>query len=137
MQHTITALNNDIDPDEDSDDEGDAHLTPIRGDLLGKVRSLIKAIRASGQRQTAFYGVVGSGNSAGWWKDVGDKPEQIKPLKFLLDVKTRWDSTYQMLIRLRMFKQVNKFLYSSAPPLLTILSAIRSIFEPGQLKGYQ
>jgi hypothetical protein len=107
-------------PDSDeSDNEGDI-MRPIPVvDLLGKVRSLIKAIRASGQRQTQFYNVVESGNRADWWKDANGNPEKIKPLKFLHDVKTRWDSTYQMLIRLRMFKQVNIIPCSCFCSLLT------------------
>jgi hypothetical protein len=123
-QHTIKALNSNIDPDldldsDESDDEGDTIRRHIPVDLLGKVRSLIKAIRASGQRQTEFYNVVESGNRADWWKDANGNPEKIKPLKFLRDVKTRWDSTYQMLIRLRMFKQVNIIPCSGFCSLLT------------------
>lgn len=117
MQHTIKALNNadlnseDSDGDNDDDDDDDDN-TPVTNDsvptdLLGKVRSLVKAIRASGQRQASFDQVVLSGNDAGWWKDEGGGRISIKPLRFLRDVRTRWDSTYQMLVRILMFKQVN------------------------------
>ena len=98
--------NDDDSEDDGSDDEGCTVHARVPDDLLVKVRKLIKAIRASGQRQAEFSGVIESGNKAGWWKSAEDMPAQIKPLKLILDVKTRWDSTYQMLIRLRMFKQV-------------------------------
>jgi hypothetical protein len=114
VQHTIKALNN-ADPDlEEEEDDADTQNDGVSADLLGKVRSLVKAIRASGQRQASFDQVVSSGNDAGWWKDANDAPIAIKPLRFLRDVKTRWDSTYQMLVRFRTFKQVNSFFCSRA-----------------------
>ena len=107
MQHTIKALNvADSNPEEDLDDDKTTQ-SKVPTDLLGKVRLLIKAIQASGQHQASFYQVVLSGNDAGWWKDENGALITINPLKFLRDVRTRWDSTYQMLIRLLMFKQVN------------------------------
>lgn len=109
MQHTVKALNKaDPNPEEDDDDdESSTRNSNIPTDLIGKVRSLVKAIRATGQRQASFDQVVISGNDAGWWKNETGAPITIKPLKFLCDVRTRWDSTYQMLIRILMFKQVN------------------------------
>lgn len=110
VQHTIAALNN-TDTNEDEEEEREDDDTNIQNpnvptDLLGKIRSLVKAIRASGQRQSSFDQVVLSGNNSGWWKDDTGAPIVIKPLKFLRDVRTRWDSTYQMLVRVLMFKQV-------------------------------
>ena len=114
MQHVAKASGDGADPDLEKDDDiirNDGH---VPADLLGKVWSLVKAIRASGQRQASFDQVVSSGNDAGWWKDANDAPIAIKPLRFLRDVKTRWDSTYQMLVRFRTFKQVNSFFCSHA-----------------------
>lgn len=135
VQHTLKALAkparasddesdnaSDDESDEDSDeDERDAH-DKVPDDLLAKVRRLIKAIRASGQRQSEFAGVIDSGNNAGWWKDSDDKSVRIKPLKFILDVRTRWDSTYQMLIRLRMFKQVRQIIFNCSSFLNCLFS---------------
>jgi hypothetical protein len=102
----------DEDPEDDDDDETPSN-NKVPNDLLGKVRSLVKAIRASGQCQASFDQVIASGNDAGWWKDEMGEPITIKPLKFLRDVRTRWDSTYQMLVRLLMFKQVSFIVLAS------------------------
>ncbi|KAF8233348.1 hypothetical protein L208DRAFT_1126272, partial [Tricholoma matsutake] len=37
------------------------------------------------------------GNQYGWWKDGQGKVVTIKPKQLLQDVRTWWDSTYQML----------------------------------------
>jgi hypothetical protein len=76
-------------------------------DLLNRIRALIRAIRASGQRQEAFAKTITAGNELGWWTDDKDQRIMLAPLKLLRDVKTRWDSTYQMLVRFRIFRQVN------------------------------
>ena len=114
VQHTLKALNdvNDDDEEGEEDDEDDSTIQNrnVPADLLGKIRSLVKAIRASGQRQASFDQVVLSGNDAGWWKDENGEPIAIKPLRFLRDVRTRWDSTYQMLVRILMFKQVKSLI---------------------------
>ncbi|KAF8219312.1 hypothetical protein L208DRAFT_1341594, partial [Tricholoma matsutake] len=105
VQHTIKVLNNNIDPN--LEDNNTTHNNDyILTDLLSKVWSLVKAIRASGQHQAAFNQVVLSGNSAGWWKDENEAAILIKPLKFLRNVRTRWDSTYQMLVRIQIFRQL-------------------------------
>ena len=104
----------DADLEEDNDvTQNDAHFP---ADLLSKIRSLIKAIQVSEQHQASFDQVVLSGNDAGWWKDENDTPTTVEPLRFFHDVKTRWDFTYQMLVRLRMLKQVNTPPCSCAHP---------------------
>jgi hypothetical protein len=102
--------------DEDSDeDEGGDEGTNIdtgledwsHGDLLNKARGLIRKIRSSGQRSERFTNVIKGGNQYGWWKDAQGSAMTIEPKQLLRDVKTRWDSTYQMLTRLREFRQVS------------------------------
>jgi hypothetical protein len=98
VQHTLKALN-DLNDDDNEDDDEDDSTIPNRNvptDLLGKIRSLVKAIRASGQRQASFDQVVLSGNDAGWWKNENGEPIVIKSLRFLRDVRTRWDSTLRV-----------------------------------------
>ena len=112
----MEALSDGADPDLEEDNnitQNDAHFP---ADLLGKIWSLIKAIQVSEQRQASFDQVVLSENDAGWWKNENDAPTTVEPLRFFHDVKTRWDSTYQMLVRLRMLKQVNTPPCSRAHP---------------------
>jgi hypothetical protein len=105
---------NNADPNLEDDDDATYNADHVPTDLLRKVWSLVKVIRASGQRQALFNQVVLSGNDTSWWKNEKEELIMIKPLRFLHDIKTRWDSTYQMLVRIQMFKQVNTFPCSCA-----------------------
>jgi hypothetical protein len=87
--------------------EGDVAISNVPGDPLNKIQALVRGIRALGQRQEHFTNVILSGNQYGWWKDGQGKVMMIKPKQLLRDVKTRWDSTYQMLVRVREFHQVS------------------------------
>jgi hypothetical protein len=120
VKHTIKALNNGVDADtqeDDSDSDSESEMDGDGGDndsdggsdksdLLNKARGLIKIIRSSGQRMESFTNVIKGGNQYGWWKDATGRSIEIQPRQLLRDVKTRWDSTYQMLIRLWEFRQV-------------------------------
>jgi hypothetical protein len=106
----------DTQADDDPEDDDDDETTPNKKaptDVVGKARSLVIAIRISTKRQESFYQVVTSGNTAGWWKDETGTQITIQPLMFLRDVRTRWDSTHQMLIRFLMFKQVSVIVFAS------------------------
>jgi hypothetical protein len=84
-------------------------ISNVPGDPLNKIRAIVRGIRASGQRQEQFTNVILGGNQYGWWKDGQGNVVTIKPMQLLRDVKTRWDSTYQMLVRFREFRQVSCF----------------------------
>jgi hypothetical protein len=96
-------------PDSDSESDNGVDIIPNPVDLLMKVRSLIGAIRASSQRQAEFYNI--------FEHELRAESE----IKLLLDVKTRRYSTYQMLIQLRLFKQVNTSLSVCFSGLLLLL----------------
>jgi hypothetical protein len=96
------------DNDRDESDESDndtAAPSPI-----ARARDVVRVIRGSGMRREAFDEVVANGNAKGWFKE-GRPPVTItiKPLQLLRDVRTRWDSVYLMLNRLREMRPV--FLY--------------------------
>lgn len=90
-------------PDQQSYDDAIAR-DPI---VLG--RNVVRIIRASGTRHDAFNKVIENGNARGWFV-VGQPPNQItimvKPKQLLRDVRTRWDSVYYMLNRLREMRPV-------------------------------
>lgn len=132
VKHTIKALNNGIDidtrgdagdgkDDEGSDEDGEDEdgsdedesgddsdsRDQSPGNLLNKARGLIQKIHSSGQRSERFTNIIKGGNQYGWWKDPQGSAISIRPRQLLRDVKTRWDSTYQMLVRLQEFCQVS------------------------------
>jgi hypothetical protein len=84
--------------------------------VIRKLRVLIRSIRASDQRQTAFKDIITAGNTYGWWRadsdasGQGGKTVQITPKQLILDVRTRWSSTYLMLRRALEFRDVSLLL---------------------------
>lgn len=111
--YTINDEDEDDDPDrttiiiEAQPDELDSEAPrPKRRTLLTKIRHVIRSLRASDQKMTKFNALVITGNQLGSWKDIDGTDLEIKPLQFLRDCKTRWDSSYEMLIRFLRMKQV-------------------------------
>jgi hypothetical protein len=92
------------DKDDGNDDEGQPRAV---GGVITKIRQLVRTIRASGQRQELLNRVVEMGNQAKWWTDHEQNVIKLKLLRLILDVCTRWDSTYQMLVRAFEFRQVD------------------------------
>lgn len=93
--------------DYDSDDDTNNNTTRIPTKLLSKIRALVCTIRASGQHQDTLHNIIVRGNSLHWWATDTGAAITIEPRKLLLDVHTRWDSTFQMLVRLQELKQVH------------------------------
>jgi hypothetical protein len=87
------------------DGEDDSDSPP--SDPIAHARKVVHAIRGSGMRREAFEEVIVNGNTKGWFKS-GQPPKtiQIKNLQLLRDVRTRWDSEYHMLNRLRELRPV-------------------------------
>jgi hypothetical protein len=68
----------------------------VSRDPIALCRSIICAIRASGKRHDDFEHVIHNGNEQGWF-EVDGKKIKVEPHELLRDVKTRWDSMYQMI----------------------------------------
>ena len=103
--------NPDSDADSESDDSEDLdHVQPTQNlnrVLVAHVRSVVRAIRGSGMRRDTFRDVIKNGNANKWFMDSeGSKVIVLKELELLRDVRTRWDSVYQMLNRLRELQPV-------------------------------
>jgi hypothetical protein len=79
----------------------------IGRDIVSHARSVVRVIRGSGMRREAFDEVIINGNTKGWFKE-GEPPRtiQVPMLQLLRDVRTRWDSEYYMLKRLRELRPV-------------------------------
>jgi hypothetical protein len=101
-QVTRNAGNTDNDDNDDSpqcDDGTTVSATIARG------RNVVRVIRGSGMRRAAFDEVIENGNNRGYFKK-GSDVVKVEKLKLLRDVRTRWDSIYLMLNRLREMRPV-------------------------------
>jgi hypothetical protein len=110
------------DADSSDADNSDANNSDRDGDdqrkkrsPIHKLRTLVRSIRASDQRQIAFKEIILAGNTYGWWREDSDVPGeqgamiQITPKHLILDVRTRWSSTYLMLHRALELRDVSAF----------------------------
>jgi hypothetical protein len=76
-------------------------LAAVKRDPIALGRGLVRAIRASGQRREHFANIIQEGNDKHHFT-VGLRTNiQVPVLQLLRDVKTRWDSVYKMIERLR------------------------------------
>jgi len=114
--HVIHAASDGVEPKNDSSSsDGDTTAS----NPIALARAVVQVIQGSGSRQDTFDEVIVRGNAKGWFKQ--GKPSwiiQVKPLQLLRDVRTRWDSVYHMLKRLREMRPV--WLYTS--PKLHVLN---------------
>lgn len=99
----IDAISKGANNDNDLSSGGDIIAT----DPIGVARAAVRAIRETSDRRSAFSGIIKSGNEKGWFKTEGSSvPIRLKELQLLRDVRTRWDSVYYMLNRLREMRPV-------------------------------
>lgn len=86
----------------------------LKSDPLGRARKVISSIRSSDQRRIRFSISIDEGNISGWFpkrdsqrKRIPGQTVQVKNRQLLRDVKTRWDSVFLMLERLRSLRPVS------------------------------
>jgi len=95
--------------------KGDPELTRwflgIARDPLRRARKLVNFLRSSGQRKEGLRDAINKGNATKWFsgkdEDGNHIEVQVPQLELLKDVKTRWDSVYMMLERLRQLRPVS------------------------------
>lgn len=106
MSSVAAPVNDDDDPEDETGarntDEGRGFGQTFEGacaqDPIARLRKMVVTIRSSGQRRNAFMKWIETGNKSGLFV-LQNKPVQIEPRQLLRDVRTRWDSTYQMIKR--------------------------------------
>lgn len=99
---------------EDQDDAPAGNQTieeALARDPIALGRKVVTAMRASGQRRDRFENLIRDGNTRGWFKEQGEVI-QLDFLQLLHDVRTRWDSVYKMIHRLRTMRPVSSHLSS-------------------------
>lgn len=97
------------------DARGDAELerwfTGFKRDPLRRARRLVQFLRSSDQRRDGLRKFIEDGNKRGWFIGKDENDERIvlhiPQVELLKDVKTRWDSVYMMLERLRQLRPVS------------------------------
>ena len=75
---------------------------------LDLVRRIVRAIRSSNQRWEFLKQLISDGNKNGRFKDASGKTTKVPLHHLLLDVKTRWDSTFLMIKRILAARSVRK-----------------------------
>ena len=97
--------------DGDDDSGLEDWFTGIKRDPLRRARRIIRLLRSSDRRRTAFREYIQKCNTQGLFLKKGDNgvfyPVKVPELQLLRDVKTRWDSVYLMLERLRRLRVVS------------------------------
>ena len=103
-QVTRSVSNRVDDDDTDSLYSGDE---TVEFDPIARARDIVRVIRGSSKRRQAFEDVIKNGNSGDWFRD-GQPPKVVKveSQQLLRDVRTRWDSVFLMLRRLRQLRPV-------------------------------
>jgi hypothetical protein len=85
----------------------------IKRDPLRRARRIVRLLRSSDQRREGFRKFIQDGNQRRWFtakeNDGKRVMVQVPELQPLRDVKTRWDSVYLMLQRLRQLRPVSHF----------------------------
>lgn len=107
LQHLTTIVNAAHDKDLEGTDnflcwpdallEDCDYAEALQNDVVGAARSLITAVRGSGQCCEEFKQIIKNGNISGGW---GDFKQQLRVVELLKDVDTRWSSTFLMIDRL-------------------------------------
>jgi hypothetical protein len=84
----------------------DLYLAAVQDCPISLGRNVVRTIRASGLRRDEFMDVVKDGNRRGWFKSDG-QVVQVPENELLQDVRTRWDSVFYMINRLRAMRLVS------------------------------
>jgi len=116
------------------DDRADSSIKTwfggLRRDPLKRARRLIHFFRSSDQRRTDFLKFIVEGNQKEWFyrinKDGKRELANVPAKEFLRDVKTRWDSVYKMLQRLRILRPV------SSSQRLDVPQQTNQVFDKGR-----
>jgi len=116
------------------DDRADSSIKTwfggLRRDPLKRACRLIRFFRSSDQRRTDFLKFIVEGNQKEWFyrinKDGKRELANVPAKEFLRDVKTRWDSVYKMLQRLRILRPV------SSSQRLDVPQQTNQVFDKGR-----
>ena len=88
-----------------------AWVDTMKGDPLRHAQRVIHLLCSSDNHRTKFQKIIVDGNKLSLFMKKDGDGNQVKDnvpeLQLLRDVKTRWDSVYMMLLRLRQLRPVS------------------------------
>lgn len=84
----------------------DAYREALQQDPIALGRAVVRVLRASSLRRQAFDNTITTGNQMKLFTDEEGNPTNLPVLELVRDVKSRWDSIYLMINRLRILRQV-------------------------------
>lgn len=90
-----------VDAFDDGAVDKDLYIEAVKKNPLVLGRVIVRVIRASGLRRDEFSIAVKTGNLQAWFKTPAGETVVVPETQLLRDVRTRWDSTYFMVNRLR------------------------------------
>lgn len=96
----------DWDSSSSQDDGSQTYEEALARNPVALARVVVRAIRGSTLRRESFDDIIRIGNEKNWFKN-GEEIIKLKPQQLLRDVRTRWDSVYKMLNRLRELRPVS------------------------------
>jgi hypothetical protein len=133
---SVKAPENDDDnsegPTDDADENrgfGQTFEAACVQDPISRLRKIVTAIRASGQRREALTTWIENGNKSRLFV-LQNKSVEIKPMQLLRDVRTRWDSTYQMIKRCIEMRLVSFALHSLIWTIIVHYTIYTIYFRP-------
>ena len=88
--------------------DGQSFEDAVSSDPIARGRNIVRVLRSSGQRRERLNEVIVDGNAKGWFV-AGGIEVTVPPRQLLRDVKTRWDSVYFMIRRLREMQLVSQY----------------------------
>ena len=83
-----------------------AYVAVLRKDPAARACDVVRAVCSSSLRRETFKELILDGNNKKWWRDEEQNVVELPVLELLRDTKTRWDSRYYMVNRLRLYRQV-------------------------------
>jgi hypothetical protein len=107
------------------DDELEEWFAAIQCDPLRRTRKLISFLRSSSQRKEGLTDIIKEGNASNRFIGPNESGSdlvvfKVPEVQLLKDVKTRWDSVFLMLRRLRQLRPVGLSWRSDVSGLLNI-----------------
>ena len=97
----------------------DKYIEALQRDPIALGHDIVWIIRSSSLCHEGFCNTIVTGNQMSWFTNEEGEPIQLPILELLHDVKTRWDSIYYMINRLRILRQVF-YMYAVCCPFLIL-----------------